>query len=140
GRIDWGASGNEVPTGVPALKQVYGTLKDSLLDTADAQGPQAYAAMADNDAMVSRYNAENGPAQTFKDLQNPDLRSNKLLQMTQSTTPGDAASLGQLVTYATPAQRAQISAGVLSQMGTRPDGSFDMGTWLRNYGKTSDAA
>src|SRR4029077_3602181 len=106
---------------------------------ADAQGPQAYAAMAEHDAMVSRYNAENGPAQTFKDLQNPDLRSNKLLQMTQSTTPGDAASLGQLVTYATPAQRAQISAGVLSQMGTRPDGSFDMGTCLRNYGKHQGA-
>ena len=140
GRIDWTASGNEVPTGVPALKQVYGTLKDSLLDTADAQGPQAYAALAEHDAMVSRYNAPDGPAQTFKELQNPDLRGNKILNMTQSTAPGDAAGLGQIVTYATPAQRAQISAGVLNQMGTRPDGTFDMGTWMRNYGKTTDAA
>jgi hypothetical protein len=90
--------------------------------------------------MVSRYNAPDGPAQTFKELQNPDLRSNKILQMTQSTAPGDAASLGQLVTYATPAQRQQISAGVLNQMGTKPDGSFDMATWMRNYGKTTDAA
>jgi hypothetical protein len=139
-RIDWTAAGNEVPTGNPALKQVYGTLKDSLLDTADAQGPQAYAAMADHDAMVTRYNAPGGPAETFRELQNPDLRSNKILNMTQSTAPGDAASLGQLVTYASPAQRQQISAGVLSQMGTKPDGSFDMTTWLRNYGKTTQAA
>jgi hypothetical protein len=73
-------------------------------------------------------------------LQNPDLRANKLLTMTQSTTPGDAASLGQLMNYASPAQARQISSGVLGQMGTRPDGTFDMSTWLRNYGKTTDAA
>ena len=105
-RIDWTASGNDIPTGVPALKQVYGTLKDSLLDTADQQGPQAYAALAEHDGMVSRYNAENGPAQTFKDLQNPDLRSNKLLQMTQSTAPGDALQNpgADQQNYASPAQ------------------------------------
>jgi hypothetical protein len=139
-RIDWTAAGNEVPVGVPALKQVYGALKDGLLDTADQQGPQAYAAMAEHDAMVSRYNAPGGPAQTFKELQNPDLRSNKLLQMTQSTAPGDQASLGQVVTYASPAQRQQMAAGVLNTMGTKPDGTFDMTTWLRNYGKTTPAA
>jgi hypothetical protein len=96
--------------------------------------------MAEHDAMVSRYNAPGGPAQTFKELQNPDLRSGKLLQMTQSTAPGDQASLGQVVTHASPAQRQQISAGVLNQMGTNPDGSFSMSTWMRNYGKTTPAA
>jgi hypothetical protein len=141
--IDWGPNAianPDPPLGTDNLKRVYGTLKDSLLDTADAQGPQAYAALQDHDAMVSRYNAPGGPAETLRELQNPDARSDKLLRMTQSTAPGDAASLGQVVTYATPAQRQQISAGVLNQMGVKADGTFDMGTWMRNYAKTTDAA
>jgi hypothetical protein len=141
--IEWGPSAianPDPPLGTDNLKRVYGTLKDSLLDTADQQGPQAYAALAEHDGMVSRYNAPGGPAETFKELQNPDLRSNKLLTMTQSTAPGDAASLGQIVNYATPAQSQQLASGVLGQMGAKPDGTFDMSTWLRNYGKVTPAA
>jgi hypothetical protein len=137
-QIDWTASGADVPTGIPAMKQVYGALKDSLTDAASNAGPQAYAALADHDAMVERFNS--GPGQTFADLANPDRRGNTIAKMMQSTAPGDAQSLGQLSLYASPAERQQLQAGVIQQLGSKPDGSFDMPTWLQNYSKTTPTA
>jgi hypothetical protein len=138
--IDWTSSGAAVPTGVPAMRGTYDALKESLLGAAHDAGPQAEAALTAHDAMVSAYRAPDGPAETFAALMDPARRSDRLTQMMQSTKPADQASLVHLMQYATPAQRQELAAGTIQQMGTTKDGTFDMPTWFNNYKATSQPA
>jgi hypothetical protein len=138
--IDWTSSGAEVPTGVPAMRGTYDALKQSLLGAAHDAGPQAEAALAAHDAMVSAYRAPDGPADTFATLMDPARRSDRLAQMMQSTKPADQNALAHLVHYATPEQRQELAAGTIQQMGTTKDGTFDMPTWFNNYKATSQPA
>ena len=48
--------------------------------------------------------------------------------------------MANLVTSANPAQRQTLSAGVIQNLGLKPDGTFDPATFLQNYGKTTQNA
>jgi len=149
-------------TGVPSMQAVYGALKDSLTgaaqdadrDTLNArlvglltgnpwQGPLPSQALAAHDAMVTAYRAPGGPAETLQQLMDPATRADRLTRMMQSTAPEDQASLGHLVQYATPAQRQQLAAGTIEQMGQNPadkDAGFDMTRWMSNYKRMTQPA
>jgi hypothetical protein len=138
--IDFTATGADSPVGLPPLRDLYGSLKESLLGAARDAGPDAEKALAAHDSMVSAYNAENGPAQTFADLMDPARRSDRLTTMMQSPKPIDQQGLAHLIHYATPEQRQELAAGTIQQMGTTRDNTFDVATWLRNYKATSQTA
>ena len=143
--IDWsqGSLGAPAPTGVPAMQQVYGALKDSLTGAAKDAGPQAEAALAAHDGMVTAYRAPNGPAETFGDLVDPAKRADTITRMMQSTAPQDQNALAHLVQYATPEQRQQLAAGTIQQMGSNPadrGAGFDMTRWQGNYNRMTQTA
>lgn len=138
--IDFTATGAGSPTGLPEQRNVYGALKDSLLGAAHDAGPQAEAALAAHDSMVARYNAPDGPAETFAALMDPARRADRLTTMMQSTKPADQDALAHLVHYATPEQRQELAAGAIQQMGVTKDGTFDMPTWFNNYKATKQPA
>jgi hypothetical protein len=125
--------------GVPAVQQVYQTIKQSLMDAANGVSPEAGAALAEHDAMVAAYRPRTGggPSETFEKLMDSGTRADAVLKLTQSTRPEDQLATKWLVdpAYTTPAQQAQVRAGLINQMGIKPDGEFDMATWARNYGR-----
>jgi hypothetical protein len=138
--IDFTATGAGLPTGLPSQRDVYGALRDSLQGAARDAGPNAEAALAAHDGMVTAYNAPDGPAETFAALMDPARRADRLTTMMQSTKPADQNALAHLIHYATPAQQQELAAGTIQQMGASRDGTFDMPTWFNNYKQTSQPA
>jgi hypothetical protein len=94
-----------------------------------------------HDQMVNAY--RQGPAETFGALVDPATRADAITKMMQSTAPQDQNSLAHLVQYATPAQRQQLAAGTIQQMGSNPAdkaAGFDMSRWQSNYNRMTQAA
>jgi hypothetical protein len=136
--IDWqqtAPASATPPTGVPAQQLLYGALNDSLTGAADQAGPLARSALDAHNAMVASYKAAGGPAETFAELADPAKQASAITRLAQSTAPEDQVSLAHLMSpqFSNVADRGTIRAGVLQQMGTKSDQTFDMPTWLRAY-------
>jgi hypothetical protein len=137
----WNPQIGQIPqTGIPALQQLYGALKDSLTGAADDAGPLARTALDQHDSYVTRYMADDGPASTMRTLADPGTGANRLTRMMQSSTPQDADSLAHLWSYANPGQQGEVRAGIIQQAGTMPDGTWSPQTFLTNYGKMNQSA